>query len=124
MIFSRLSTENSVDRKGGRVAVIGDSSCFDDSWNGLACLWLVEDLLRFTSLGELSGPILRGSIKLSQPLSLDDSPLPGRVEGADFESVSRVLNSDVETCAVMDFQVDINPDPIEIIWQVRRIFFD
>lgn len=54
--------------KAGRIAVIGDSSCFDDSSKVESCMWLLDDLLAFAAQGVVSDRFLSYSRKLSSNL--------------------------------------------------------
>eukprot|EP01122_Echinamoeba_exundans_P013063 TRINITY_DN5639_c0_g1_i1.p1 TRINITY_DN5639_c0_g1~~TRINITY_DN5639_c0_g1_i1.p1 ORF type:complete len:950 (+),score=78.82 TRINITY_DN5639_c0_g1_i1:46-2850(+) len=91
---------------GGRVSVFGDSSCMDSSsrLDSKNCIWLLLDLLRWSSQALLPG--WAGSLEKLNATFTSPEAVPARLAGSQLFRFSRVLNRGME-CGVLKTQAAV-----------------
>ncbi|MGH0172896.1 UNVERIFIED_CONTAM: hypothetical protein FKN15_064358 [Acipenser sinensis] len=77
---------------GGRIALYGDSNCIDDSHRQKDCFWLLDSLLQYTSHSVMP-PSLSHSENRQPPPTVNEQPLPERLEGNHLYRYSKVLEA-------------------------------
>jgi hypothetical protein len=115
------STANLANPDGGRIAIMGDSSCFDSTSKGADCLWLIRDLLEYTNSLTFPTPLQR----LSLEVAVHQSPLPQLIPqrlapDESSEGFTRLPSGPIQ-CSFQLFRdpVNLRGNPIDVVWQVR-----
>ena len=117
---SRHSTASAMNPEAGRIAVVGDSSCFDDTFKGQGCLWLLQDLLKFTAQ-QLPTTLQKATFEIGTHYPPEDQLIPQRLgPNESTEGYTRLTEGPLE-CHVLSFQGPESSSqrkPIDVLWEV------
>lgn len=106
----------------GRIVVFGDSSCLDDSYNGVSCFWLLENLLEFSMYGKVNSNLELEKDESEEYKSATSVNLPVRLEGTDFHKYSKVVGRSA-TCKIDHFnkfnESDVDQS-MKISWEYSK----
>lgn len=86
-----LGLYQTTSEDGGRLVLYGDSNCLDAAPLQRDCFWLLDDMLKFASSGELTPTF--SEHKESHIKMVDNIVLPKRMEGNHLNRYSKVLDS-------------------------------